>query len=87
MKFLSDSVLNNLGLPKRSNFYGNRVFVVTENFFSEGVQLKSSDKKVLAKQSGFDFIKNIADEKLNPSKTVYQIICDSQVLKAGYAKI
>ena len=88
MKFLGGSVSKNLGLPKGSNSYGNRVFVVTRNFSSEGMQLKSSDKEVLAtKKSGFDFLKDIADGKLNPSKNVYQIICDPQVLKAGYAKL
>jgi len=87
MKLLGGSVLKNLGLPKGSNSHGNRVFVVTRNFASEGKQLKSSDNKDLATKSGFDLLKDIADGKLNPSKNVYQIICDPQVLKAGYAKL
>lgn len=40
--------------------------VVTRNFSSEGMQLKLSDKEVLATKSGFDFLKDIADGKLNP---------------------
>ena len=87
MKLLGGSELKNLRLPKGSNSYGNRVFVVTRNFASEGKQLKSSDKKNLAMKSGFDLLKDIADGQLNPSKNVYQIICDPQVLKAGYAKL
>ena len=87
MKLLGGSVSKNLGLPKGSNSYGNRVSVVTRNFSSEGIQPKSSDKEILATKSGFDFIKDIADGKLNPSKNVYQIICDPQVLKAGYTKL
>ena len=87
MKLLGGSELKNLGLPKGSNSYGNRVFVVTRNFASEGKQLKSSDEKNLAMKSGFDLLKDIADGQLNPSKNVYQIICDPQVLKAGYVKI
>lgn len=86
-KLLGSSVLKNLGLSKGSNSYGNRVFVVTRNFASEGKQLKSSDKEDLATKSGFDLLKDIADGKLNSSKNVYQIICDPQVLKAGYAKL
>ena len=86
-KFLGGSVLKNLGLPKGSNSYGNRVFVVTRNFASEGKQPKSSDKENLATKSGFDLLKDIADGKLNPSKNVYQIICDPQVLIAGYVKL
>ena len=87
MKLLGGSELKNLGLPKGSNSYGNRVFVVTRNFASEGKQLKSSDEKNLAVKSGFDLLQDIADGKLNPSKNVYQIICDPQVLKAGYVKL
>lgn len=87
MKFLGGSVSKNLGLPKGSNSYGNRVFVVIRNFSSEGTQLQSSDKEIIATKSGLDFLKDIADGKLNPSKNVYQIICDCQVLKVGYAKL
>jgi group II intron reverse transcriptase/maturase len=87
MKLLGGSVLKNLRLPKGRNSYGNRVFVVTRNFASEGKQLKSSDEKSLAMKSGFDLLKDIADGQLNPSKNVYQIICDPQVLKAGYVKL
>lgn len=87
MKLLGGSGLKNLGLPKGSNSYGNRVFVVTRNFSSDGKQLKSSDKKNLAMKSGFDLLKDIADGRLNLSKNVYQIICDPQVLKAGYVKL
>ena len=61
-------MLKNLGLPEGSNSYGNRVFVVTRNFPSEGKQLKSSDEKNLAMKSGFDLLKDIADGQLNPSK-------------------
>jgi len=86
-KLLGGSELKNLGLPKGNNFYGNRVFVVTRNFAIKGKQLKSCDKKNLAMKSSFDLLKDIADGKLNPSKNVYQIICDPQVLKAGYAKL
>jgi hypothetical protein len=71
MKFLGGSVLKNLGLPKGSNSYGNRVFVVTRNLASEGKQLKSSDEKNLAIKSGFDLLKDIADGQLNLSKNVY----------------
>lgn len=87
MKLLGGSELKNLRLPKGSNSYGNRVFIVTRNFASEGKQLKSSDKKNLAMKSGFDLLKDIADGQLNPSKDVYRIICDPQVLKAGYVKL
>jgi len=87
MKLLGGSVSKNLGLPKGSNSYGNGVSIVTRNFSSEGMQLKSSDKEVLATKSGFDSLKDIADGKLNPSENVYQIICDPQVLKAGYEKL
>jgi group II intron reverse transcriptase/maturase len=87
MKLLGGSVLKNLGLPKGSNSYGNRVFVVTRSFASEGKQPKSSDKENLAMKSGFDLLKDIVDGKLNPSKNVYQIICDPQILKASYAKM
>ena len=87
MKILGGSVLKNLGLPKGSNFYGNRVSVVTRNFSSEGMQLKSSNKEVLVTKSGFDILKDIADGKLDPSKNVYQIVCDPQVLRAGYKKL
>jgi group II intron reverse transcriptase/maturase len=87
MKFLGGSELKNLRLPKGSNSYGNRVFVVTRHFASEGKQPKSSDKENLATKSGFDLLKDIADGKLNPSKNVYQILCDPQVLKAGYLKL
>ena len=45
----------NLGLPKGSNSYGNRVSVVIRNFSSEGTQLKSSDKEVFAAKSKIDF--------------------------------
>lgn len=83
---LGDNVSKNLGLPKESNFYGNRAFVVARNFSSEGGQLKSSNKKSLAAKSGFDLLKDIATGKLNPSKKVYPIICDLEVLKAGYGK-
>ena len=76
MKLLGGCVLNNLGLPTGSNSYGNRVFVLTRNFASEGKQLKSSDKKNLAMKSGFDLLKDIADGQLNLSKNGYQIICD-----------
>jgi len=79
VKLLGGSVSKNLGLPKGSNSYGNRVSVVTRNFSSEGMQLKSSDKEVLATKSGFDSLKDIADGKLNPSENVYQIICDPQL--------
>jgi len=87
MKLLGDSVSKNLGLPKGSNSYGNRVSVVTRHFSSEGMQLKSSNEEILATKSGFDSLKDIADGKLNPSENLYQIICDPQVLKAGYAKL
>jgi len=87
MKLLGGSELKNLGLPKGSNSYGNRVFVVTRNFASEGKQLKSSNEKNLAVKNGLDLLQDIADGKLNPSKNVYQIICDPQVLKAGYVKL
>ena len=83
MKLLGGSVSKNLGLSKGSNSYSNRVFVVIRNFSSEGMQLKSFDKKILATKSGFDLLKDIADGKLNLSKSVYQIICDPQVLKSG----
>ena len=63
-------------MPQESNFYGNRVPVVTRNFISKGGQLKSSDKEDFAAKSGFDLLKDIADGKLNPLKSVYQIICD-----------
>jgi group II intron reverse transcriptase/maturase len=86
-KLLGGSELKNLGLPKGSNSYGNRVFVVIRNFASEGKQLKSSNGKNLAIKNGLDLLQDIADGKLNPSKNVYQIICDPQVLKAGYAKL
>jgi group II intron reverse transcriptase/maturase len=87
IKLLGGRVLKNLGLPKGSNFYGNRVLVVTRNFVSKGEQLKSSDKENFAAKSGLDFLKDIADGKLDPSKNVYQIICDPHVLKAGYLKL
>jgi len=87
IKLLGGCVLNNLGLPKGSNSYGNRVFVLTRNFASEGKQLNSSDEKNLAMKSGFHLLKDIADGQLNPSQKVYQIICDPQVLKAGYTKL
>ena len=87
MKFLGGSELKNLRLPKGGNSYGNRVFVVTRNFASEEKQPKSSDKENLAMKSGFDFLKDIADGKLSPSKNVYKILCDPQVLKAGYLKL
>ena len=86
-KLLGGSVLKNLGLPKGSNSYGNRIFVVTRNFASEGKQPKLSYKEDLATKSGLNLLKDIADGKLNPSKNVYQIICDPQVLKAGYIKL
>ena len=46
MKLLGGSVSKNLGLPKGSNSYGNRVSgsAITRDFSSEGIQLKSSDK-------------------------------------------
>ena len=84
---LGGNVSKNLGLPKESNFYGNRVLVVARNFGSEGGQLKSSDKENLAKKSGFNLLTDIAAGKLNPAKNVYQIICDPEVLKAGYNKL
>lgn len=87
MKLLGGSELKNLRLSKGSNSYGNRVFVVTRNYTSEGKQPKSSDEKNLAMKSGFDLLKDIADGQLNPSKNVYQILCDPQVLKAGYVKL
>ena len=40
MKLLGGSVSKNLGLPKGSNSYGNRVSVVTRSFASEGKQPK-----------------------------------------------
>jgi len=87
MKLLGGSELKNLRLPKGSNSYGNRVFVVTRYYTSEGKQPNSSDEKNLAMKSGFDLLKDIADGQLNPSKNVYQILCDPQVLKAGYVKL
>lgn len=86
-KFIGGSELKNLRLPKGGNSYGNRVFVVTRNFASEGKQPKSSDKENLAMKNGFDLLKDIADGKLSPSKNVYKILCDPQVLKAGYLKL
>lgn len=87
MKLLGGSMSKNLGLPKGSNSYGNRASIVTRKFSSKGMQPTSSDKGILATKSGFDFLKKIADGKLDPSKNVYQIICDPLVLKASYAKL
>jgi hypothetical protein len=77
IKILGGSVLKNLVLFKGSNSYGNRVFVLTRNFASEGRQLNSSDEKNFAMKSGFDLLKDIADGQLNPSQNAYKIICDS----------
>ena len=87
MKLLGGNMSKNLGLSKGSNSYGNRASIVTRNFSSKGMQPRSPDKEVLATKSGFDFLKEIADGKLDPSKNVYQIICDPLVLKASYAKL
>lgn len=85
---LGGNVLINSGLPKGSNSYGNRVPVVARNFSSEGGQLKTSDGKNLAtKKSGFELLKDIAEGKLNPSKNVYRIVCDPEILKASYKKL
>lgn len=97
--FLGDNMSKNLGLPKGSNSYGNRVPVLAQEvqlkglaarartFCSEGGQLKTSDEKNLATKSGFELLKDIVDGKLNPTKNVYRIICDPEVLKAGYKKL
>lgn len=107
--FLGDNMSKNLGLPKGSNSYGNRVPVLAQKkndttmggasptgagsavrvrtLCSEGGQLKTSDEKSLATKSGFELLKDIADGKLNPTKNVYRIICDPEVLKAGYKKL
>jgi len=85
---LGGNVSTNLGLPKGSNSYGNRVPVLARNFGSEGGQLKTSNEESLAAtKSGFDLLTDIAKGKLNPSKNVYKILCDPEILKASYKKL
>lgn len=85
--FLGGNVLQNLGSPKGSNSYGDRVLVVARNMSSEGGQPKTTKKEDIAAESGLTRLKVIADGKREAVQNVYQIVYDVEVLKASYNKL
>jgi group II intron reverse transcriptase/maturase len=87
MRFLGGNVLQNLGSPKGSNSYGDRVLVVVRNMSSEGGQPKTTKKEDIAAVSGLTRLKVIADGRSEAVQNVYQIVCDVEVLKASYNKL
>jgi len=85
--FLGGNVLQNLGSPKGSNSYGDRVLVVARNMSSEGGQPKTTKKDEIAAESGLTRLTVIADGKCEAVQNVYQIVYDVEVLKASYNKL
>lgn len=86
-RFLGGNVVQNLGLPKGSNSYGNRVFVVVRKMSSKGGQPKTVEKEDIAGISGLTRLTIIADGKSEAVQNVYQIVYDVEVLKASYNKL
>jgi group II intron reverse transcriptase/maturase len=88
LKLFGGGVSKNFGMPNGSNPYGIRAPAVSRKFSSKGGQLKSSYKEIRAVKSGSDILKDIVTGELNSVENVYQkIICDVEILKAGYKKL
>jgi len=72
-RLLGGNVLQNLGSPKGSNSYGDRVLVVARNISSEGGQPKTTKKEDIAAISGLTLLKVIAGGENDIVQNVYRI--------------
>jgi group II intron reverse transcriptase/maturase len=86
-RLLGGNVLQNLGSPKGSNSYGDRVLVVARNISSEGGQPKTTKKEDIAAISGLNLLKVIAGGENDIVQNVYRIVYDVEVLKTSYNKL
>lgn len=87
LRFLGGNVLQNLGSPKGSNSYGDRVSVLARNMSSEGGQPKTTKEKDIAVISGLTRLKVMADGENDIVQNVYQIVYNVEVLKTSYNKL
>ena len=87
LRLLGGNMFQNLGSPKGSNSYGDRVLVVVRNMSSEGGQPKTIKKEDIAAISGLTRLKVIADGENDTVQNVYQIVYDVEVLKTSYNKL